>query len=78
MSSFQHYYNLWETRGFLYIRHLWLKKVYNPDHAITINDGKNRISGIFQDIDTHGAIRIRVASGQIYTISTGEIFFGQT
>lgn len=75
MSSFMHYYKLWETKGFLYIRHLWLKKAYHQDKMILVNDGTNKISGIFQDVDTHGAMRIKLASGEIHTISVGEIFF---
>ncbi|MGV2333218.1 MAG UNVERIFIED_CONTAM: hypothetical protein LVR18_03515 [Planctomycetaceae bacterium] len=35
----------------------------------------NRISGIFETIDKDGAMRIQLASGEKYTISTGEIFF---
>jgi len=76
MSSFEHYFALWQAQGFLPIRHLWLQKIYNPKHVMTVNDGRNRISGIFQDIDLNGAIRLKLASGQIYTLSAGEVFFG--
>ena len=37
--------------------------------------GKNRVSGTFKDIDLNGAIRIKLASGQIHTIAAGEFFF---
>ena len=75
MSSFENYYLLWRTKGFRYIRGLWLKKIYNPKHVMTVNDGKNRISGIFKDLDLNGAIRLKLASGHIYTLSAGEVFF---
>jgi BirA family biotin operon repressor/biotin-[acetyl-CoA-carboxylase] ligase len=77
MSSFEYYRLLWLSKGFMYIRNLWLKKIYNPKQVITVSDGKNRVSGIFQDIDLSGAIRLKLASGQIYTLSVGEVFFGE-
>ena len=55
---------------------LWLKKSYKLGEVITINDMNNRVSGVFETIDNNGAIKIKIASGQTYTLSTGEIFFG--
>ena len=39
-------------------------------------DIKNRISGVFETIDKDGSMKIKLASGEKYTMSTGEIFFG--
>lgn len=74
ISSFEYYYTLWRKKGFSYIRKLWLQKIYNPHETMMVSDGHNRISGVFKDIDLNGAIRLQLASGQIYTLSTGEVF----
>lgn len=73
ITYFDKYFNLWNKKGFLIIRKKWLKRAYNLNNLITINDGNNRISGVFKDIDFTGKIRIQTANGQIFTISSGEL-----
>lgn len=77
MTAFDRYYRRWEKEGFLKLRRLWLSKAYNINKVVTVKIGKNRVSGIFKDIDLNGSMRIRLASGQIYTISAGEVFFAE-
>jgi BirA family transcriptional regulator, biotin operon repressor / biotin---[acetyl-CoA-carboxylase] ligase len=67
---------MWTIYGFSKIRQLWLKKAYKIGEVVTITDIKNRISGVFETIDKDGAMKIKIASGEKYTMSTGEIFFG--
>lgn len=77
MSSFEKYYNLWhEGYGFAKIRELWLAKAYKFKDTITVSDGKQRISGLFEDLDMAGSIMLRLTSGQICTLYSCEIFFG--
>ncbi|WPY00245.1 Bifunctional ligase/repressor BirA [Candidatus Trichorickettsia mobilis] len=76
ISFFEKYFSMWQQQGFMPIRQLWLKKANKLNKVITIDDGKNRISGRFQDIDLTGNIRIKLACGQIYSLSAGEVFFG--
>lgn len=75
MSSFEYYRSLWMRKGFDLIRESWLQKVYNPSEIMTVSDGTVKISGVFQDIDSHGAIRLKSVSGEIYTLSAGEVLF---
>lgn len=76
MKHFSYYYNLWQDDGFDVIRKLWLARTCKIGDAITVSDGRNRISGLFQDIDKNGAIVLKLASGEDCSLSTGEIFFG--
>jgi len=75
MESFEKYYNIWHTYGFVNIRTLWLNHAYRLGMEVTIGNESNRISGIFKSIDESGAIELRLSSGEIYTMSTGEMFF---
>jgi BirA family biotin operon repressor/biotin-[acetyl-CoA-carboxylase] ligase len=75
MNNFDYYHNMWSMFGFSKIRQMWINKAYKLGEVVTINDMTNRISGIFETIDKDGAMRIQLASGEKYTISTGEIFF---
>ncbi len=77
MESFSYYYKLWQNEGFEEIRKLWLARSFPRGSIITISDGKNRISGIFEDIDgKDGAIMVKLLSGEIRRLSSGDVFFG--
>lgn len=72
MSSFDFYYKKWHFHGFNDIRDIWLsKKSHNG--LVTVDDGKQRISGMFHDIDLDGALRLKLASGQIYKTFEGNV-----
>lgn len=73
MGYFDKYLAEWKKKGFVKFRKNWLKKAYRLNDVITIDDGNNRVSGIFNDIDFAGSIRIKLACGQIFTLSAGEI-----
>lgn len=76
MKYFSHYYNLWQDKGFNMVRKLWLERSYKQGSVITVSDGRNRISGLFQGIDENGAIILKLASGDECSLSTGDVFFG--
>lgn len=76
MKHFSYYYNLWQDKGFTPVRQLWLERSCKRGEVITVSDGRNRISGLFQDIDENGAIVLKLASGEHCKLSTGDVFFG--
>ncbi len=76
MFSFEKYRILWQQSGFIEIRKLWLKKAAKLNETITIDNGREKITGIFKDIDFSGGIRIRAADGKIHSLSAGQVFFG--
>ncbi len=76
MNRFDYYHNMWSIYGFTKIRQIWLKGAYKLGEVVTISDVTNRVSGVFETIEKDGSIRIKLASGEKYSMSTGEIFFG--
>lgn len=75
MGFFDKYLMQWNKTGFVSIRKQWLKRAYKINDIVTINDGSSRISGVFNDIDLNGNIRLKTAGGQIFTLSLGEVLF---
>lgn len=73
MHFFDKHYNQWLNYGFGPIKRKWLKKAYNLNKVITINDGNNRISGEFIGIDSAGSMQLKTACGKMYVISVGNI-----
>lgn len=75
MTYFYKYYQLWIADQFIEIREKWLKRSKGLGQIITVDSGFERVSGKFLDIDFSGRLRIQVASGQIFHLNTGEVFF---
>ena len=74
MSKFEKLYQQWKLENnFARTRKEWLRRAYNLNKAVTIDDGAKRISGIFKDIDLDGAMRLQLASGQYCNIVSGEL-----
>lgn len=66
MNNFDEVYSEWLAhQDFVKIRKEWLKNAYNLGKVITIDDGKTRVSGVFKDIDSEGAIRLQLPNGEI-------------
>lgn len=75
MTNFVKHYHQWLTNDFRVIRDQWLLKAAKVGENITVQTYQSRVSGEFIDIDFNGAIRIKVASGQICSVYSGEVFF---
>jgi len=75
VNAFEYYNNLWQLYGFDNIRESWIKHAYRLGQVVTVSDTNKRISGVFESIDKTGAMRIKLASGEICVMSHGEMFF---
>lgn len=74
IKQFDSEYNKWDSGdNFNQIRKDWLNKANGLGTEIIINDGKQNISGIFYNIDKHGAIVLKNDSGENITIDHGRI-----
>ncbi|MGB0719447.1 MAG: biotin--[acetyl-CoA-carboxylase] ligase, partial [Bdellovibrionales bacterium] len=68
-------YRQWLCDGFdARLREDWLSKTYKQGQAISVKIGNTLVNGAFHDIDTHGHLRLKEASGVLKTISAGEVF----
>ncbi|MEY3197316.1 MAG: hypothetical protein RLZZ59_687 [Pseudomonadota bacterium] len=65
----------WFTQGFQLIREKWLKSSYKLGEVVTIGSDNKRATGIFESINEEGGIVLKIASGEKYVLSTGEVFF---
>jgi BirA family biotin operon repressor/biotin-[acetyl-CoA-carboxylase] ligase len=73
MGKFEKLYQQWKLdNNFIKTRKNWLRRAYNLNKVITIDDGARRISGVFKEIDLDGAMRLQLASGQYCNIVAGE------
>lgn len=76
MGKFRTLYEQWKSdNNFTSIRKDWMKYAYNLNKAIIVDDGSKKVSGVFKGIDSDGAMRVQLASGQYCNIVTGDILF---
>ena len=66
----------YERDGFDGIREEWLDHAANLHQPITARLPQGSFDGVFEGLDTDGALRLRLANGEIKVIHSGEIFFG--
>ncbi|MGL5719268.1 MAG: biotin--[acetyl-CoA-carboxylase] ligase [Alphaproteobacteria bacterium] len=72
--AFHHLETLFQERGFCAIRELWIEQAYGLGQLVKINSGSDfPEEGIFQDIDSEGAMVLRMLSGERKRILTGDV-----
>lgn len=74
MNYFEKYYYKWQMEGFVKLRKIWLSRAQDVNQVVTLVSQNNRVSGTFLDIDVSGAIRLKLASGQICNFEYGELY----
>jgi BirA family biotin operon repressor/biotin-[acetyl-CoA-carboxylase] ligase len=74
ISRFDKLYKQWiADNSFIRTRKDWMRRAYNLNKVITIDDGNRRLSGLFKEIDFDGSIRIQLAGGQLYNLAVGDV-----
>lgn len=66
----------YERDGFDGMREEWLEHAANLHQTILAQLPNETFSGVFEGLDVDGALRLRLANGEIKVIHSGEIFFG--
>lgn len=75
MNQFDYYHDMWLIYDFDKIKKMWVKNAYKLRKVVTISNLQNRVSGIFEGVNKDGAIVLKLASGEKFTMSSGEVFF---
>ncbi len=67
---------LWnQGAGFAAIRDKWLLAARGIGELVTINQAEGVVTGLFEDIDREGYLRLRLDDGTRIKISAGDLFF---
>jgi BirA family biotin operon repressor/biotin-[acetyl-CoA-carboxylase] ligase len=76
LRVFGNLYQTWLGHGFGPVRRAWLRRAANLGQRITVARGSDRLSGIFEDVDETGALRLRLNDGSEAVITAGDVFLG--
>ena len=60
-------------QGFEPVRQDWLKVAEGLNKPISVRTGEEAVSGIFEDLGSHGEILLRLPNGSLRTITAGDV-----
>ncbi|HZG08512.1 MAG TPA: biotin--[acetyl-CoA-carboxylase] ligase [Allosphingosinicella sp.] len=69
-AAFARWLARWRGEGLAPVRAAWLKSAHPPGTALATPEGE----GLFDGLDAAGALRLRLASGEIRTLHAGDVF----
>ena len=69
-ESFVRWLAVWRGRGLGPLRDAWLAAAHPQGTALTTPEGE----GLFQGLDDNGALRLRLASGEVRVVHAGDVF----
>lgn len=74
-AAFAHWVARWRSEGFGVIRQRWLGRAHPIGTALAVSlpDG-SRLEGLFEGIDSDGALNLRLASGALHVMHAGDVF----
>jgi BirA family biotin operon repressor/biotin-[acetyl-CoA-carboxylase] ligase len=65
----------WRGEGFASIARDWTAKALGLGQACTARLGSETVEGVAEGLDADGALRLRLASGDLRRITAGDVFF---
>lgn len=66
----------WETQGFAAVRSSWIARAHGLGGPVTVANGEQRHSGVFEGLDEEGALMLaRPGTGPL-SIAAGDVIFG--
>lgn len=74
-ASFAHWLARWRGEGLGAILRHWLARAHPVGTALTIRPpGEPPVEGLFEGLDDDGALRLRLAGGEMRTMHAGDVF----
>lgn len=74
LLKFSNLYKIWQNYGFKKIRRKWLESAFKFKKEIVVKSGKNKFTGIFENLDEDGTLILKLNNGAIKEIKSGDIF----
>lgn len=68
--------DLWRSKDFSDIAKAWMKRAYGRDRILSLTHEGTPISGKIKGLDEFGGLEIEAGDGQLYTVTGGDITYG--
>jgi BirA family biotin operon repressor/biotin-[acetyl-CoA-carboxylase] ligase len=74
-ANFRGWMGAWEERGFPAIADAWSERARGLGGFCVARLGAETVEGVAEGLDTDGALRLRLRSGEVRRITAGDVFF---
>jgi len=78
LVAFAPLYALWEAEGFAALLPAWRQRAAGLGAVIDVRLERETLSGIFQDLEPDGTLRLALADGTERRIAAGDVYFPAT
>lgn len=75
-EAFERWSRLWDSSGFSAIAEAWTARAHGLGETCVARLGNETLEGVAEGLDGDGALRLRLANGQVRRITAGDVFFG--
>lgn len=76
-AAFARWEDVWLRLGFPAIADAWTARAYGLGEPCVARLGAETLEGIAEGLDGDGALRLRLADGQLRRVTAGDVFFGE-
>jgi BirA family biotin operon repressor/biotin-[acetyl-CoA-carboxylase] ligase len=73
-ASFARWLGRWRGEGLRPIRDEWLRRAHPVGTALSVRLPEQFLEGLFDGLDKMGALRLRLAGGEVRVIQAGDVF----
>lgn len=77
LVAFAEWYERWANNGFKQVHESWQKDAYGVGGTVTVRLPYDDITGIYEGIDSQGALLLKDEEGRKHTLMAGDVWFGQ-
>lgn len=78
LAAFTLLHEAWETEGFAPLLPAWRRRAAGLGSAIDVRLERETLSGIFQELEPDGTLRLALADGTERRIAAGDVYFPAT
>jgi BirA family biotin operon repressor/biotin-[acetyl-CoA-carboxylase] ligase len=75
-AAFADWLEVWGDQGFAAIAAAWTARAHGLGQACTARLPAETVDGVAEGLDSDGALRLRLADGNLRRITAGDVFFG--
>lgn len=77
LEKLEHFYDLWQKKGFAPILELWLNKAHGLGEPITARLPNAEFKGRFKTVQDDGAVVLEMPDGSDKIIHAADVYFGE-
>lgn len=78
LAAFAPLYEVWQANGFAALLPAWRRRAAGLGEMIEVRLERETLSGLFQDLEPDGTLRLRLADGTERRIAAGDVYFPAT